>query len=305
MCKRITHMECEEHWIPNCLVFPGGGSKGFNMLGCVMYMEKKKLLGAESNPKQVIGVSIGASIAVLYLCGYTAEEMIDKFCDFQLTPKVKPREAMERSGAMSPGPFLDQVRDAIKEKLGMVPSMEQLFKLSGIHLTIITANYSTSECVQITPESHPSLSAMEAISMSINIPGVFYKLVYGGDTYADGMMANPYPVDICDKEGNRVLAFDVVEPTNNEYNIQGLARCQLELFKKNIKSKCSDRVRHLTIKTKYSDTLGFSLTKDQKSKMVVEGYLACKDFFESGRRAISLSEIGDGDIKTTHDTEQR
>ena len=79
-----------QKWFPDVIVLGPGGMKGFLELGCLLPFQKLKIL---DNIKIMVGVSVGSIILLLYMLGYSVEDIIQEglsvdvqkdFADFDL-----------------------------------------------------------------------------------------------------------------------------------------------------------------------------------------------------------------------------
>lgn len=82
------------------------------------------------------------------------------------------------------------------ERLGYVPTLEQLYKRHDKNMIISTVNFTKTEQVYLRWETHPSLLATDAIQMSCSFPLVYKPFEYEGDLYMDGGVGDNFPVGL-------------------------------------------------------------------------------------------------------------
>lgn len=274
-------------WYPDVLLLGPGGSGGFLELGAVNYLEKRKLL---ERVKIFIGVSVGSIISLLLTCGYSSKEIISIAADtniFQDLSSLSLDEIKENLGVFSTKPLAERLEKYVSTKFGLIPTMDQLYKFSGIDYISISYNSTKIGTEVISRQSFPEMPCVTAALLSMNIPFIFYELKYKGNVYVDGALGNPYPVDVVDDGINNVLGI-YVDNQNRENNgntnvtdyIQAIVQAPMrELRKKNIKN-ASRRCKHIRLEKTTLDPIGMTLSADDKVTMVIDGYNVMRKTFE-------------------------
>ena len=272
-------------YLPEALVLGPGGLRGYLELGALRYLESR---GHLRNVKKFVGCSIGSIISLLLVLGYRVQDIIVdavKVNLFRCVDQFSITKSKDYVGIISndiPREFLEH---AVKKKCaGSIPSLINLFRLFGRELITTSVNLSRMETVYFSKDATPDLSCIDAVLLSINIPLLFYRLLYQGDVYVDGAFRDPYPVSCVDDQNTSVLGiYILISPTPTTelevgdycYRIVQLPIDALyEIKRKSASAKC----RHLLIRTDHIDVTGVTYTKDDIVNMIVIGYNDAKTF---------------------------
>lgn len=302
---------------PDVLVLGPGGMKGFYHLGALSFLHEKHYLDRITT---IIGVSIGAGIGLLMCLGYSIYEIIIfglKNDLFQDVPKVETlseifkkegvvgllvhmlskidsiTEMLGRQGVITNRLFQDQLIRMAKLKFGFVPSLLQLYNLSGIHFITVTSNWNKKEPVYIDYKTFPEMNCVDAVLLSVNIPGLMARIEYDGNTYVDGAFTDPYPVWVMDEEPHHVLGLAIVSdasanPTTNisdtlHYVYQSFT-LSMHQMRKLMRAYSSDRVTHLWLHhAKLVDAIGLYLTPSDKLAMIDSGMKQAREWWEGNK----------------------
>ena len=176
-------------------------------LGALSYFEKT---GFTDDVDTIIGCSVGTMIGVLMVAGYNILEIISEAADVDLfrdMNSIDLRKIKENTGVINNNIVRDRLSILLEAKFGMVPTMEQLYLATGICFCATTFNLTDKIPVYITADTHPHMSAVEVVLLSINIPFFLYRLAHEGCTYIDGAFGNPYPIDVYDDGNTNILGI--------------------------------------------------------------------------------------------------
>ena len=263
---------------PRVLVLGPGGAKGFLELGALLYLEQHRYLEKVST---IIGVSVGAVIGLLLVCGYSAEEILENCFQttlFQDLSSVKLSEVSNHSGLIPNTVIREKLESLVQNRFGIIPSLHQLYMATGLMLEVVTVNLNTSNTVYLSHKTDPECGCVEAVLLSMNIPLLFYKLEYKGNLYIDGAFGNPYPIDRYDDGKTRILGIHISTREKIEGNmdlliyIHKIIDAPSSQITKMMINKCSKMCTHIRLSNKILDTTGVSLSLDDKVKMIVRGY---------------------------------
>jgi len=203
-------------WKPEVLVLGPGGMKGFLELGTLYFLEEKNFF---SEVTTFVGVSVGAIISLMMVCGYKVIEIIAESADtniFNDLSSVSLRDTQDKLGLVSSAPIKRKLVKMVLKKFGYIPNLKQLYEITGLKLVCVTANLDKETAEYMSYETEPHLPVVDAVMYSMNIPIIFYKLKYMGCVYVDGALANPYPVDIFDDGKTAILGL-YIESTYQRY----------------------------------------------------------------------------------------
>ncbi len=177
------------------LALSSGGAKGLAHIGVLQVLEEN---GVEVDI--VAGTSMGAYIGALWAFGHDgqfierkARELEGKWGLFKLIdPAFPPRRGFIHGRA---------IQSRLERSIGKV-HFEQLAR----PLRVVTTQFDTLERVVFsTGEVSPTVLA------SCAIPSVFVPVEMGGESYIDGGVSDPLPVDVLREAGvERVVAVNII-----------------------------------------------------------------------------------------------
>lgn len=217
------------------LVLSGCSLNGIVTLGAIQYALDNSLLEINT----YIGTSSGALISYLLIIGYTPVEILVFICVNQIMGKMKDFNIVNMvngNGASSFTYIHELIEKATLQKIGYLPTLEDLFTNFGKKLICVTHNLSTNSTEYLSPETHPRLPCLVALRMSSNLPLIFDHYKYAGSFYIDGGISDNFAIDLGDKMGNKVLGIifnldkEKLEPGTNIleyiYNLMFIPICQ-------------------------------------------------------------------------------
>ncbi len=173
------------------VVLGGGGSKGFAHIGVL------KVLEAQNIPiHMVVGTSAGSLVGSLYASGKSAFELqgialkMDKDNVIDYDWKIW-------SGGLIKG---DKLENFINVNVNNTP-IEKL----KIPFYAVATNIATGKEV-VFDKGNTGM----AVRASCSVPAVFHPLIIGNNTYVDGGLVSPVPVDVARRNGaDIVIAVDI------------------------------------------------------------------------------------------------
>ena len=207
--------------IPNdfdTIVIAGGSSKGILTLGALQYAYDNFIL---KKINTYIGTSSGSIICFLLLIGYTPIEIIVYLCTHQLLEKLQHFNIvamLNGNGALSFSNIYEQLEKMTIDKLGYLPTFEDIYNNFKKNLICVTYNITDDKTEYISYETYPQLPCLIALKMSSNLPLIFEKYKYGDKFYIDGGITDNFPIDLGDKIGNKVLGLLISHETSNFNN---------------------------------------------------------------------------------------
>jgi predicted acylesterase/phospholipase RssA len=158
--------------------------------------------------RRVVGVSVGAALGLLLVAGYGPAKIAKLALAVDLSRDIfslGKGNFVSRGGLFSLEGCRSFLSELITRKFGGVPSLRQLWEITGMELVTVSTNVTACEPLYISKETLPELSCVEAVLMSINIPLVFEYYLLGGQRYADGALTDPLPIQLCPDEDQVVL----------------------------------------------------------------------------------------------------
>ena len=233
------------------LVLSGGSSKGIIILGALQYAYDNFLL---KKVETYIGTSVGSMICYLLAIGYSPIEIITYICINQIMEKMLHFNIiamMNGSGAISFNNIYEHLEKMSIEKLGYIPTFQDLKEKLGKTLICVTYNFTENKTEYISNETYPNLPCLIGLKMSSSLPLIFEKYKYGNSFYIDGGISDNFAIDLGDKLGEKVLGLHITSDSksfSNEpdiditefiYKIIFIPISQIVEYKlKNISNKC-------------------------------------------------------------------
>ena len=270
-------------WLPDVLVLGPGGAKGNLELGALYRLEQENFL---RNVNIWIGVSVGAPISLLKVCGYNVTEIINDCISINILDDITGINLDSYIDRMKdhPGLFSNKtVENMLKlrviQKFGMIPTLMQLYMATGLIFSCITFNTDKLRKEELNKNTEPDLSCVEAAMMSMSIPGIIEPRIYKGNAYVDGAIGDPYPVLLYDDGEHNILGIYIESERSNYSSAKNPLRLLYRSIQGTIKMTreehiewSSDKCKHLCLKTNVIDTTGISLNNKSKLAMIESGY---------------------------------
>ena len=181
------------------LALSPGSAKGLAHIGVIQVLEENGI-----DIDVISATSMGAYVAAHWAYGYNGRDMerlsrglekrfgLLELLDFVLPP----RRAF----------FLGRkIKNRLRQALG-----HARFADLSIPLRIVASNINTME-----PEVFSEGDVVSAVRASCTIPGVFVPMEINGETYIDGGVTNPLPVDVLEEMGieNIIAVSTVLSPS--------------------------------------------------------------------------------------------
>lgn len=265
----------------DAVVISGGGSKGLLTLGALHY-EYEKGRYDPAHVRIYAGTSIGSVISLLLICGYTPMEVFNAIYNmshfFDVGDCHDMWDVVKFMGLMSIRAFTDRIGELVVEKLGSIPTLRELRKLTGKTLVVSAANVSKMRCEYYTHRTHPDLGCVNAVKLSSNLPLVFQRIRYDDCYVTDGGMMDNFPLQYIDDGKMKILG---IVTTGSDFSLSDekfvgyFYRLVVMPINANTKLRC-DLAKSNTrlIKLKWNNTLlvQFSMPNSQKMKMFIHGY---------------------------------
>lgn len=271
-----------EKFLFDSLVLSGGGVKGIAHLGVIDYYKDQ---GRFSNEyvKEYVGTSVGSIICTLLMCDYTPWDIFS--CIYKqkfAIPVLNIMTILQDFGLFNIDSIIECVREMIMTKYEKIPTMLELYQLTGKKLTITTTNISTYSPCYISYITKPDLDIMTAIKMSCSIPLIFKRIDYQGEYFVDGGIVNNFPIDQVSRNCNNTLGIVLIDKqvkSNNDnilsfiYKLSGLSVRLLT------EKSCIDNEQEiLVISLDDIFSFDFGIEPDKKMDLLSKGYNIAKLF---------------------------
>ena len=269
-----------EVWRPKVLLLGPGGVKGFLLLGSLLFLEKVKFL---KDVKKVVGISVGSMAGLLYITGYTITEILEFAIMTQIIDisTIDVINIMKKNGLVSHESFRKRLRDKITEKYGFVPTLKQLYLMTGYEFEVVVTNLDKDTTEYFSHITEPDLCCVEAVLMSISIPLIFQSYVYKNNIYLDGAISQAFPIQRYKDENvfAVMLKGSRSDPKESFFSyLYHIVKLLTSITEKNLDVPPNTKILHLNYQV--DDTIGVKLTFDKKVEMFLYGYYRAYDFYK-------------------------
>jgi len=183
------------------LALGGGGVRGIAHLGVLKTLEENQI-----QISAIAGTSIGGLIGAVYLSGYSAVDLIERFTH------VDQQKLFSYKRGQEPALLgLGGATEILKEMLG-----DKTFADLPVPFAVTAVD--VEEGQEITINEGP---LVDAVLATIAVPGILPSRRWGGRLLVDGGVANPVPVDIARnlKPGHPVLAVVLTERVGQSFTM--------------------------------------------------------------------------------------
>lgn len=270
-------------WSPTAIVLGPAGIKAFLELGALAYLEQIEVL---SKIEWFVGVSAGALISYLLVLGFTIREAIGIFMKYNVFNDIKHfdyRDVLNKLGLLSNDGLRGILVEATILKFGKILTLEELYQKTQKRFTVVTLDITNedptkSSCVYMSHDNYPKYSAIEAVLCSSNIPLLFQKQKIDGRCFVDGVLGNPYPVNLCDDGTRDVLGLYVTGVNSRSVDCDMVSYLDKIIDASANEHRCNninnsgDRCGNVHLKGSTRDPLGLTVTVKDKRRMVKEGH---------------------------------
>jgi NTE family protein len=281
--------------IINTLILSGGGVKGISYIGALKYLDElKKVEEYDINIKEILGVSVGSIIGLLYILGYTYDELVEEIISKNLSDlkELRIKNFLQRYGFDSGIKIINWIETLIIRKgYSKDITFSDIYANFGVNFRVVATNLNKYKTVAFDKAVSPLLRVTRAIRMSIGIPLVFTVTKYRGECYVDGGLINNYPIKEYHGKLDNVLGLKLVtrgefhemdEPIDSFYNyLRNLITCYMVQKERETTLSYKYRDHSIGIEAQsITNTINFSLNEEQKRNLIDIGYAAAKDYFE-------------------------
>jgi NTE family protein len=183
------------------LALGGGGARGIAHIGVLRILEKEKIrIGA------IAGTSIGGLIGAVYLSGWSADEMVEKFSKVE-QPKLYGHLRNEEPSLLG----LAGGTRVLNELLG-----DRTFADLKVPFAVTAVDLETGQVLVINKGR-----LIDAVLATIAVPGILPARRWGDRLLVDGGVGNPVPVDVVRdlRPGMPVAAVVLTQPTQPSINV--------------------------------------------------------------------------------------
>jgi NTE family protein len=279
----------------NTLVLSGGSLKGISYIGVFKALNEYNIL---KNIKTFAGTSIGGIIAVLYVIGYTSDELSEfiNLIDFEIFRNINIEHFLKDYGLDNGKQILFVFEKMFKVKnINKNITFIELYQKTGINLVLTGVCINDKKLHYISHESFPDMQVLTGLRITSSIPFLFTPVKYNEKLFIDGGIMNNYPINKFNDKLDEVIgvylneSYDIVENINNLESYFGNT---LECIFAGISSALVDNYKDQTIKLILPrfNILDFRLSIEDKENLYKVGYEETIKFLENMNDKIKNNE---------------
>ena len=279
----------------NILVMSGGGSKAISYIGVIKRMEELRVQNKIIlNINEVCGVSAGSIIGLLYLLGYTYEELEQEVVNKKLEhlKDIRISNFFTNYGIDSGKNIMNWIESLLVRKgYDKNITFKQLYDMINKKFVIMATNLNKYKHTFFDYINTPDISILKAVRMSISIPFYFTCERYNNDVHVDGALIENYPIKMYKDNLKNVLGFKIInygelKEHSVEYKINSIDTFIYNVIycfivQKERQTTLNDEYKMHTIYIYLDDknAVNFSMTGEDKKNMIKKGYEASCDYF--------------------------
>jgi predicted acylesterase/phospholipase RssA len=186
------------------LVISGGGPSGLFTYGAAAYLAKQKFWSL-ADIKSIYGCSIGAYMGVVFSLGYDWDWLDDYFIQrpwekVVAQSSVSLIDIYEKKGLLNEQFIFKAIEPLLRAKdLPETITLKEFYEFNHIDIHLYTTNINNAilEKVDISHTTHPNLTLIKALQMTMCFPIMFQPICENGECYIDGGLLNNYPLNDC------------------------------------------------------------------------------------------------------------
>lgn len=187
-----------DYWMPRVLVIGPGDEKILKVMGFLSPIIESGLLQYTDTYG---GVEIGSVICLLLIADYDIRQIVRELSFLNIIDDASNLTIgnIKDTQLISSEPIRQILTELILDKFGDIPNLHNLYLRTGKSLNVVT------QYEIMGPFTHPHVSCIDAVMLSLVNPLSFYQLNYENKNYASGLYLNPYPVDYFDNSETNIL----------------------------------------------------------------------------------------------------
>jgi predicted acylesterase/phospholipase RssA len=272
------------------LVLPGGGMKGFILLGALKALEEKNIL---KDITTFAGTSIGGYLAILLVCGFTVNEIIQfgKLFDFSKSISIKIENLFDKFSIDNGEGFSVVFKKLLEsKKINSNITLLELYKKTNKKVILCTTCLNTKEIIYVSYDNFPNLDILTAIRMTTAVPILFPPVLYDNKLYIDGGLLNNFPIDLFENNINDVIGIGIKGELTTVLEFKTLESYLLSVFDTLVLSwslnslkieKYNKSMIIIPIPSNIDTSFDLSINLDYKKNMIDLGYEYVKSNIDS------------------------
>ena len=200
------------------LVLSGGGPTGILTYGIASQLAKKGFWRL-ADIQSIYGCSIGAYIGVILALDYAWDWLDDYFIKrpwekLVATSTTHLIDIYEKKCLLNEHVFIEAIAPLLRAKdLSETITLKEFYAYRPIeiHMYATNINGPQLEKIDLSYKTHPDLSLVKALRMSMAFPLIFEPIYMDDNCYIDGGLMNNFPLNDCITQqqctGDEILGF--------------------------------------------------------------------------------------------------
>ena len=285
------------------LVISGGSTKTIAVLGALKYLEEQHLL---HEVKNFVGTSAGSLLCLFMVLGYKIDEIVHLLREHLFgnhlhlleLDEVMNLEFLQNYGLDSGKNIVQFFCDVLFLKCHKTDmTFVELAKLTGRNLVVCGANITKQRSDHFSVDTHPDMSIITALRISVSLPFIFTPVVFDDCYYLDGGLYEALPLTYIARFKDPVkdtLALNITsstDPTSNRIAslLDYIRVVFTSVVDKANQSACAPSPKIRVIDIEFEDLelasfsfedCGFVLDEPTIKKHLEKGYATIKRCFE-------------------------
>ena len=247
------------------LIIGSGGMGIYAYLGYIKSIEEH--LG---QIEEFSGASCGSILAVMLSLGFSPDEILEKLLkiDYKNLSKINIRSLFKNYGFISH----DSIKIVLKEILECDPTFSDLKR--NVHIPAFCLNLNKTE--YFSKESHPTMSVIDAICMSISVPVLFSAYNYNDRLYVDGATQEMYPfAPFLNKNPKEVMRLSISFDTETNQPISNMVDFTKAMVNTFMANRVDPNIDFKLVKIPIGNVniYDFNMSYDDSMKLYLKGML--------------------------------
>ena len=281
--KQYEKINIKDKGIRN-IILSGGGIKGFAHIGALKALEDNNINNCITT---IAGTSIGAIISLLYVIGYTPDEMYETAIKLNMKEfkNINFSNLLNEYGLDNGKRITNLLSNLMKKKrIKKNITFLELYEKTGINLIVTGVCINNMKAEYFSHESHPKMKVINAIRISFSIPGYFTPAKYKKKMYIDGACIDNYPIHLFDND--ETIGIYLYSSSNyiNEFNnleeyFTRIIQCLIEGFDTNSTRNYSRST--IKIDLEQVGMLDFDINIEEINKIKQIGYNSTYNYLKN------------------------
>ena len=241
-----------------------GGMGYFSLLGVLKYIGDERL----QDIQEFAGSSAGSILAILLGMGWS----VDKIIEMSFSRNIGEHMKYSIRGIVADYGLIGHasIKSELIEILGCDPTFKDVGK--KVHIAAFCVDRSTT--VYFSQDTHPDMSVLDAICMSISVPFLFSAFRYDDKLYVDGGLVEsiPYP-PFMNKSIEDVMSLTINYNNTTSDKITDIKQYIQTLVQSMLSNRIEyDRIPGIAVDIDNINIFDFSMDDDTKIRLYTRGF---------------------------------